>query len=144
MDKAARQLESAINRISSDISDLARSWDDAGRRPWMAESGQADREANGRTAMPRTLRAGAFSREPRQLRTIERLKAWTRTHFALDPAAAVMVVELACTRPGCPPLETVIAFWIDEQRRRFKIFKSMGEVRRSDLPPAWLRDVLAS
>jgi len=110
----------------------------------MTEPGQADRAASGRTVVSRALRTGAFSREPKHLQCVERLKVWTRDHFELDPMAAIMVVELACARPGCPPLETLIAFWIDSQRHRFKIFKPMGEVCRSDLPPAWLRDALAS
>jgi hypothetical protein len=92
----------------------------------------------------RALRTGAFSQDPEQLQTIEQLKDWTRAHFELDAAAVVMVAELACTRPGCPPLETLIAFWIDEHRHRFKVFKRMGEVDRRDFPPAWLRDFLAS
>src|SRR5690242_15545810 len=92
----------------------------------------------------RALRAGAFSHEPGQLEAIGRLKDGTRAHFDLDPDAVIMVAQLACTRPGCPPLETLVAFWIEGRRHRFKIFKPMTDVDRSDFPPAWLRDFLAS
>jgi len=55
------------------------------------------------------------------------------------------VTELACTVPGCPPLETVIAFWLeDAQRRHFKVFKPLEDVVLDDLPPAWLRDALCA
>ena len=59
--------------------------------------------------------------------------------------ATVMVLELVCRRPGCPPLETVVAFWDeDDQRRHFKVFKPMGEVVPGDLPPSWLKDALCA
>lgn len=55
-----------------------------------------------------------------------------------------MVAEVACTVPGCPPLETVIAFWTDGDRRHhFKVFKPLAEVAEDDLPPAWLKNGLA-
>lgn len=92
----------------------------------------------------RALRIGAFSEAPEQLQVVQQLRRWTRDHFQLDPSAAVIVAELACTKPGCPPLETLIAFWVDQQRHRFKIFKASKEVEQSDYPPAWLRDFLAS
>ncbi|ODT12621.1 MAG: hypothetical protein ABS35_39745, partial [Kaistia sp. SCN 65-12] len=37
-----------------------------------------------------------------------RIKGWTRAALSLDAAAEVLVQELACTRPGCAPRETVI------------------------------------
>jgi nitrate reductase delta subunit len=49
---------------------------------------------------------------------------------------------MACAVPGCPPLETVIAFWADERRHHFKIFKPVAAVIEDDLPPSWLRDAL--
>jgi nitrate reductase delta subunit len=91
----------------------------------------------------RALRIGAFSKAPEQLQVVQTLRQWTRGHFQLDPDSAVIVAELACTKPGCPPLETLIAFWIDGQRHSFKIFKAIGDVKRGDFPPAWLRDFLA-
>lgn len=92
----------------------------------------------------RALRIGAFNETPGQLQVVQQLRQWIREHFQLDPTAVVMVTELACGKPGCPPLETLIAFWVDEQRHRFKIFKPISGVDQSDLPPAWLRDCLAS
>jgi len=54
-----------------------------------------------------------------------------------------MVAEVACTVPGCPPLETVIAFWVEGARHHFKVFKPLAGVVEDDLPPAWLKHALA-
>jgi len=40
-------------------------------------------------------------------------------------------------------IETVIAFWSDERRHHFKVFKPVAEVVVDDLPYAWLKDALA-
>jgi nitrate reductase delta subunit len=55
----------------------------------------------------------------------------------------VMVTELECGLPGCPPLETVIAFWTeDQQRRHYKVFKPVADVMEDDLPPWWMKNAL--
>ncbi|HEY4024858.1 MAG TPA: nitrate reductase [Candidatus Dormibacteraeota bacterium] len=38
-----------------------------------------------------------------------RVKRWVRDAFGLEPETAVVVAELTCTKPGCPPIETAIA-----------------------------------
>lgn len=91
------------------------------------------------------LRTGAFKTDPDHEAAVGRVQAWTRERFDLPEHAAVMVTELACQRPGCPPLETVVAFWeADNQRRHFKVFKPIAGVVPGDLPPAWLRDALCA
>jgi hypothetical protein len=84
-----------------------------------------------------------FGRKPPQQAAAERVRAWTRERFALPEDAVVMVAEVSCTVPGCPPLETVIAFWVGSTRHHFKVFKPVGEVAVDDLPPAWLKNALA-
>jgi hypothetical protein len=37
------------------------------------------------------------------------IKAWVIEALALSEDTTVMVTELACKEPGCPPIETVIA-----------------------------------
>jgi hypothetical protein len=74
----------------------------------------------------------------------ERVREWTRKRFALPDDAAIMVAEVSCTVPGCPPLETVVAFWTGTgTRHHFKVFKPVAEVSADDLPPAWLKSALA-
>jgi nitrate reductase delta subunit len=74
---------------------------------------------------------------------IVRLTELTRSRFALSPNDAVMVAEVACALPGCPPIETVIVFWsAGERRHSFKIFKPAIEATDDDLPPFWMKDAL--
>jgi nitrate reductase delta subunit len=74
---------------------------------------------------------------------LRRVKAWTRERFRLPDDAAILVTELACAVPGCPPIETVVAFWTDgDQRHHFKVFKPVAEVMEDDLPPSWMKDAL--
>ena len=68
---------------------------------------------------------------------------WTRARFKLAQDAPILVSEVACGLPGCPPLETVVVFWIDgDTRHHFKVFKRVEEVVPNDLPPIWLKNAL--
>ena len=79
-----------------------------------------------------------------QFEALERIEMWTRQRFALPTDAVVMVSELACAVPGCPPLETVVVFWSAEKtRHHFRMFKPVVDVVEDDLPFAWLKDSLA-
>ena len=87
---------------------------------------------------------GTFRKSPEHLRALERIEAWTRARFGLAPNEAVLVAELACALPGCPPLETAVAFWtVDKTRHHFKIFKRADEVNDDDLPYAWMKPALS-
>jgi nitrate reductase delta subunit len=73
---------------------------------------------------------------------LTRVKEWVRTRFALPEDAAIMVSEVACNLPGCPPLETAVAFWEGDTRHHFKMFKRASEVGYDDLPYAWMKESL--
>lgn len=91
----------------------------------------------------RPLRFGAFRQDAQQVSALERVKAWTRESLALGADDTILVAEMACGRPNCPPLETVVTFWMaGAERHVFKIFKPVAEVAFDDLPPAWLRESL--
>jgi hypothetical protein len=86
---------------------------------------------------------GSFRKNAAQLQAIERIRDWTRERFRLDGDATLLVTEVACSQPGCPPLETVVAFWTEADRRhQFKIFKPVAEVSPTDLPYSWMKDGL--
>jgi hypothetical protein len=79
-----------------------------------------------------------------RLEAAESLKDWTRERFALLERETVLVTERNSALPGCPPRETVVAFWTEDgTRHHFKVFKPMEDVAPEDLPPAWLKDSLA-
>jgi hypothetical protein len=81
-------------------------------------------------------------RSPEHLRALGRVSDWVRMRFMLGEAA-IMVAEVSCAVPGCPPIETVIAFWLNERRYHFKVFKPVAEVAEDDLPPRWYLPALA-
>ena len=86
---------------------------------------------------------GSSRRSPQQRQSLERVEAWTRERFALDADATVLVSEIRCSQPGCPPLETVIAFWTaPDSRHHCKVFKPVQEVVPDDLPFAWMKPSL--
>ncbi len=73
----------------------------------------------------------------------ERVREWTRARFALTDET-VMVSELACSVPGCPPIETHAVFWMAAGRHHFKIFKPLAQVTEDDLPPAFMKNALVA
>lgn len=85
----------------------------------------------------------AFNRKgPNHTAALDRVREWVRARFALGEEA-ILVAEVACAVPGCPPIETVIAFWSDERRHHFKVFRPVVDVIEDDLPPAWYKPALA-
>ena len=85
----------------------------------------------------------AFSKKsPKHIAALDRVREWVCVRFRLGEAA-ILVAEVACAVPGCPPIETVIAFWSDDRRHHFKVFKPVADVVEDDLPPAWLKPALA-
>jgi nitrate reductase delta subunit len=85
---------------------------------------------------------GFIKKSSEHVAALDRVREWTRKRFSLPDDATIVVSEIACMLPGCPPLETVVVFWTDA-RHHFKIFKPVAEVVHDDLPFAWLKDALA-
>ncbi len=87
---------------------------------------------------------GAARKSATHLQALDKVKEWTRERFKLPAEAAILVSEIACAVPGCPPLETVVAFWtLDQTRHHFKLFKPVMAVVEQDIPYAWLMKSLA-
>lgn len=88
-------------------------------------------------------RFGAPRRGPRHVDAVERVKDWTRERFGLSADDTVMVSEGGPSFPGCPPFETLVAFWTQGGKPfHFKVFKPAEEVLEGDIPPAWMKDAL--
>jgi hypothetical protein len=68
-----------------------------------------------------------------------RVKAWTSAALRPDDTRTILVTELACTEPDCPPVETVIAVLGDGEPQRWKLHKPVAAVTRDDV-----RDLLAT
>ena len=109
----------------------------------MTEMNVATDDATRRRPGAAPLRFGAFRRDAAQVGALAQVKVWTRESLELAQDDTVLVAEVACARPGCPPLETVVTFWTAAgERHWFKVFKPVAEVAFDDLPPAWLKDAL--
>jgi nitrate reductase delta subunit len=63
----------------------------------------------------------------------ERVRTFARAHFNLGNEETIMVSELPCSDPGCPPVETHLVFWTPTGRHQFKVFKPLAEVVPDDL-----------
>ncbi|TAL76900.1 MAG: hypothetical protein EPN76_09725 [Burkholderiaceae bacterium] len=89
------------------------------------------------------MKLGSFKKEAAHLGHIERVKALTRERFELSANAPILVSELACGSPGCPPLETAVTFWTsDITRHHFKVFKPTAQVIADDLPFRWMKNAI--
>lgn len=87
---------------------------------------------------------GNTRKSPQHLAALTAISRWTRERFRLPESCAVVVTEMDCALPGCPPLETVVAFWsADNTRHHFKIFKPALDVLPDDLPYTWMMKSLA-
>jgi hypothetical protein len=85
----------------------------------------------------------SFRKSPAQLQALDRIRDWTKERFRLSGDDTLLVTEVACSQPGCPPLETVVAFWTEgNKRHHFKVFKPAAEVLPEDLPYSWMKDGL--
>jgi hypothetical protein len=84
-----------------------------------------------------------FSKKgPRDTAALDRVRDWTRARFTLGDDDTVMVSEVACSVPGCPPIETHLVFWTALGRHHYKIFKPLAAVVEDDLPPAFMKNAL--
>ena len=86
---------------------------------------------------------GNMRRDSEHTARLAQIEHWTRQRFRLAQSAVVVVVELECVVPGCPPLETVVNFWTDaDTRHQFKVFKTADNVIEADLPYTWMLNAL--
>jgi len=85
---------------------------------------------------------GLTKKSPADGAVLDQVRSWTRARFTLSGDETVMVSEIACAVPGCPPLETHVVFWTPAGRHHFKIFKPLAAVAEDDLPPAFLKNAL--
>jgi hypothetical protein len=83
-----------------------------------------------------------FTKKVPDTAALARMRDWTRTRFKLADDETVMVSEIACGVPGCPPIESHIVFWTAAGRHHFKIFKPLVETVEDDLPPAFMKNAL--
>jgi hypothetical protein len=78
--------------------------------------------------------------EPKRSPNTERIaeiRSWVRDRLSLSDDTVIMVSELRCSEPGCPPLETLVAVLDGPgQRRQFKFHKPIIEITIADIESA--------
>jgi G3E family GTPase len=61
--------------------------------------------------------------------TVDQIRHWTRQNLEFSPDVPIVVKEVPCVKPGCPPIETAIMVFLKgEPPRLYKIQKSLNEV----------------
>ncbi len=61
--------------------------------------------------------------------TIDQVRFWTRQNLGFPLEAPIVVKEVPCVKPGCPPIETAIMVFLKgEPPRLYKIQKTINEV----------------
>ncbi|MEY9995509.1 hypothetical protein ABIE67_007541 [Streptomyces sp. V4I8] len=70
---------------------------------------------------------------------LRELKEAVRALLDLDEDTAVVIRQLACTEPGCPPLETVVAVLpMNGPPRRWTLHQPADDITKADLKTALL------
>ena len=65
---------------------------------------------------------------------IQQVKAWVFEALQLEEKTSLMVTELRCTEPGCPPIETVIALLKPSHpTQQYKIHKPIADISFDDV-----------
>jgi hypothetical protein len=90
---------------------------------------------DGVTVMPLEFRPGRPAAAPH----LSELRATVRALLGLDEDTAVVIRQLACTEPGCPPLETVVAVLpMEGAARRWTLHRPAGQLTENELRAALL------
>jgi hypothetical protein len=72
------------------------------------------------------------------------VKRWVRDRLVLAEDAALMITELRCSEPGCPPFETVIAILSESDKRQYKLHKRIDEVQDEDVRSRFAETALSN
>ena len=66
--------------------------------------------------------------------TVDQIRYWTRQNLNFPAEAPIVVKEVPCVKPGCPPIETaILVFLKGEPPRLFKIQRPVNDVTFDDV-----------
>jgi hypothetical protein len=73
---------------------------------------------------------------------IREVRAWVRELHPFPEDATIMITELTCSEPGCPPVETVVAVLREKQPGvQGKVHRALAAVVRDDVAALVFREV---
>lgn len=79
------------------------------------------------------------ARDNRNADRLRRIRGWVEDALHLEPDATVLITELRCHEPDCPPVETVIGVLrAGVGAQQFKISKAAADVVRADIAALWV------
>ena len=78
---------------------------------------------------------------PNRSRNIGDIKRWAAVALDIEEGVSLLVTELQCSEPGCPPIETVIALLRPGKRtEQFKIHRPIAEITQAEVTAALTHD----
>lgn len=83
------------------------------------------------------IKVGPGQPPPADPEQVRRAKAWVREVVGLTDDDAVMVQQLACREPGCPPVETVLGVMRAGGTHSKTIHKPLDAVTHADVASAF-------
>lgn len=77
---------------------------------------------------------GLFDSAPAKISPgqLQKLKQWTAECLQLDQSVHISISQLACTEPGCTPLETIIAV-MTQPPQTYKIHCPAADIEQADV-----------
>jgi G3E family GTPase len=61
--------------------------------------------------------------------TLDQIRYWMRQNFSFPKDAPIVIKEVPCVKPGCPPIETsIMAFLKNEPPRLFKVQQTINDI----------------
>lgn len=61
--------------------------------------------------------------------TLDQIRYWMRQNFEFPKDAPIVIKEVPCVKPGCPPIETaIVAILKNEPPRLFKVQRTINEI----------------
>ncbi|HEX4205606.1 MAG TPA: hypothetical protein VHZ51_15710 [Ktedonobacteraceae bacterium] len=76
----------------------------------------------------------AGARPKADLRLVQQIKTWVTEALHVGEDTTLMVTEMRCTTPDCPPIKTVIALMETAQPiRQYKIHKPLADILQEDV-----------
>jgi len=77
---------------------------------------------------------------PADPRAAGRVRHWVREALGLDDGTVVLVRQLACREPGCPPVETVLAVLHEGGTVARTVHRPVADLTYDDVHSAFTRE----
>jgi hypothetical protein len=80
---------------------------------------------------------GPQRRPPTDSARVAEIRAWVSEVISPAPGTTILVTELVCAEPGCPPVETAIGILAEGRSSVVTVHRPIAEVRHADVLAAF-------